>query len=250
MSHVYLNNRYTEEQIAVMKGTDSSAKIVSDFITQSEVNELQKMISDVEYPEHGKTSKYAGSSYEYEPHGTFMKQLLHERLLKHIGSYKLDFFAWQEAIIPWKVHADIRWYENEIPHKVILIPIDVIKDNENWADTYSITFKQRNYLRNNLNTNTGNIGNSDQKSWKRAIDNPNTEGCVEGYSIDKETYEKYLTHIPYEQVEGLEIDKIYKWEPGSAVIWDANQLHCADNFLSRGIKTKLSLLVMTNQAVV
>jgi len=31
------------------------------------------------------------------------------------------------------------------------------------------------------------------------------------------------------------------------VIWDANQLHCADNFLARGIKTKLSILIMTNQ---
>ena len=57
-----------------------------------------------------------------------------------------------------------------------------------------------------------------------------------------------MSHIPYDHCEGLEIDSIFKWEPGSAVIWDANQLHCADNFLAREIKTKLSILIMTNQA--
>ena len=107
---------------------------------------------------------------------------------------------------------------------------------------------QRNYLRNNPNTDIGKKGNSDQKNWKRAIDNLNTEGCINGYSIDEDTWKNYLSHVPYEHLEGLEIDKIYKWKPGSAIIWDANQLHCADNFLARKIKTKLSIIAMTNQA--
>ena len=248
MAHVYLNNSYTDEQIAVMQKTDSSSIIVKDFIDLNDLRQLRELIDTVEYPEHGKTSKYAGSAYEYPPYGPIIKELLHERLNKHIGNYKLDFFAWQEAIIPWKIHADLRWYEDKIPHKVILIPLDVISDNQEWADTYSLTFKQRNYLRNNLNNNKGKQGNTDQKNWKRAIDNPNTEGCISGYSISENTWKKYLSHVTYDHLEGLEIDKIYKWEPGSAIIWDANQLHCADNFLAQDIKTKLSILLMTNQA--
>jgi len=248
MSHIYLNNSYTDEQIAVMQKTDSSSIIVKDFIDLTGLKQLREFIDTIEYPEHGKTSKYAGSAYEYPPYGPIIKELIHERLIKHIGNYKLDFFAWQEAIIPWKIHADLRWYEDKIPHKVILIPLDVISDTKEWSETYSLTFKQRNYLRNNPNSNIGTKGNNDQKGWARAIDNPNTEGCIDGYAIDKDTWQQYLSHVPYEHLEGLELDTIYKWTPGSAVIWDADQLHCADNFLARNIKTKLSILVMTNQA--
>ena len=248
MAHVYLKNAYTESQIVQMQSTDSDTIIVDNFITGEQLKELRSYIDSIEYPEHGKTSKYAGSAYEHPPYGPRIKELLYEKLIEHIGEHQLDFFAWQEAIQPWKIHADLRWYADKIPHKVILIPLDVISDKEDWDDTYSITFKQRNYLRNNPNTDIGKKGNTDQKSWKRAIDNLSTEGCINGYSIDEDTWKNYLSHIPYEHLEGLEIDKIYKWKPGSAVIWDANQLHCADNFLARKIKTKLSIIVMTNQA--
>jgi len=248
MAHVYLHNAYTESQIAQMQSTDSDTIIVDNFITGEQLKELRSYIDSIEYPEHGKTSKYAGSAYEHPPYGPRIKELIHEKLLEHIGEHQLDFFAWQEAILPWKIHADLRWYADKIPHKVILIPLDVISDKEGWDDTHSITFKQRNYLRNNPNTDIGKKGNSDQKSWKRAIDNLNTEGCINGYSIDEDTWKNYLSHVPYEHLEGLEIDKIYKWKPGSAIIWDANQLHCADNFLARKIKTKLSIIAMTNQA--
>jgi len=248
MAHVYLHNAYTESQIAQMQSTDSDTIIVDNFITGEQLKELRSYIDSIEYPEHGKTSKYAGSAYEHPPYGPRIKELIHEKLLEHIGEHQLDFFAWQEAILPWKIHADLRWYADKIPHKVILIPLDVISDKEGWDDTHSITFKQRNYLRNNPNTDIGKKGNSDQKNWKRAIDNLNTEGCINGYAIDEDTWKNYLSHVPYEHLEGLEIDKIYKWKPGSAIIWDANQLHCADNFLARKIKTKLSIIAMTNQA--
>ena len=248
MAHVYLHNAYTESQIAQMQSTDSDTIIVDNFITGEQLKELRSYIDSIEYPEHGKTSKYAGSAYEHPPYGPRIKELIHEKLLEHIGEHQLDFFAWQEAILPWKIHADLRWYADKIPHKVILIPLDVISDKEGWDDTHSITFKQRNYLRNNPNTDIGKKGNSDQKSWKRAIDNLNTEGCINGYAIDEDTWKNYLSHVPYEHLEGLEIDKIYKWKPGSAIIWDANQLHCADNFLARKIRTKLSIIAMTNQA--
>lgn len=245
--HVYLDNSYTDSQIAAMQEADTGSWIIKDFISDSELTQLRSLIESVEYPEHGKTSKYAGSSYEYPPYGPVMKEIFHDKLTNAIGNHKLDFFAWQEAIIPWKIHADLRWYEDKVPHKVILVPLDVISENSDWAETYSITFKQRSYLRNNSNSNKGQAGNNDQSGWAKPKNHRNTEGCVEGYHIDEETWNKYMSHMPYEWAEGLEIDTIFKWEPRSAVVWEQTQLHCADNFLARNIKTKLSLLIMTNQ---
>lgn len=245
--HVYLDNSYTDEQIAAMQQSDSGSWIINDFISDSELEHLRGLINSVEYPEHGKTSKYAGSAYEHPPYGPVMKEIFHDKLTDAIGNHTLDFFAWQEAIIPWKIHADLRWYKDKIPHKVILIPLDVISDSEDWAETYSITFKQRSYLRNNRNTGAGKKGNSDQSEWPRPIEDKNIEGCTQGYNIDRETWHTYMSHMPYEWSEGLDIETIYRWKPRSAVVWEQTQLHCADNFLARNIKTKLSILIMTNQ---
>ena len=77
------------------------------------------------------------------------------------------------------------------------------------------------------------------------MDDPGTHNVVEGYSISREQHEKYFSHMPYDFLEGLEIDNIFKWTPGSCVIWDQNQFHCADNFLANNIKTKLSLIFFT-----
>lgn len=249
MAHVYLDNSYNNEQIRKMQSAESDSIIIDNFISQEELKTLRELINSVEYPETGGTSKYAGSSYEWPPYGPVMEEIFHNKLVDAIGPHQLDFFAWQEAIRPWKIHADLRWYADKIPHKVILIPLDVIGNNKDkWDDTYSLTFKQRNYLRNCKNTGIGKKGNTDQSEWKRAYDDPNTENTVNGYSISHEIHEKYLSHMPYDHLEGLEIDKIYHWKPGSAVIWDQTMLHCADNFLARNIKTKLSILIMTNQA--
>ena len=127
--HVYLDNSYTDEQIAKMQSSDSGSWVIDNFISSADVNELRKIIDTVDYPEHGSTSKYAGSAYEHPPYGPIMREIFHNKLTSEIGDHKLDFFAWQEAIKPWKIHADLRWYADKIPHKVILIPLDVISHN-------------------------------------------------------------------------------------------------------------------------
>ena len=249
MSHSFeLDNSYTNEQIARMQARDSGSWVIDNFVSSSDLNKLRKIIDTVDYPEHGSTSKYAGSAYEHPPYGPIMKKIFYDKIVSEIGDHKLDFFAWQEAINPWKIHADLMWFADEIPYKVILVPLDVVGEGEDWTDTYSITFKQRSYLRNNANINKPKKPNSDQSSWKRPINQKNVEGCCDGYMINEETWNTYMSHMPYDWAEGLEIDTIFKWRPGSAVVWDQTQLHCADNFLARGIKTKLSILIMTNQA--
>ena len=44
--------------------------------------------------------------------------------------------------------------------------------------------------------------------------------------FDKEIHEKYLKHIPIENLHGLTIDKIVPWEIGSVFVFPRTQLHC------------------------
>ena len=247
MYHTYLDNRYNEAQVSQMKAKDSPSRGHNDIISKTELETLQKMISKINWPEVGGTSKYSGASFS-DPEGGILKEIFHGPLTKMIGDYELDFFAWQEAIIPWKIHADLRWYKDKIPYKAVLVPLDVESDDDAWKETYTIAFKQRNYLEGNIDSNTGEKGNTDQSTWKRPYDKPGMHYLKDGFKITTDEHKKYFSHMPYEYLEGLEIDNLYKWEPGGCVVWDQDQLHCADNFLANGITTKRSLIFFTNQA--
>ena len=246
MYHAYINNRYTAHQVNSMKKCDGPSKTFHDVLDNKDLAMLKNMIRNIKYPEIGKTSKYSGASYN-DHHGGVLREIFDEKIKAMIGDYELDFFAWQEAINPWKIHADIRWYENKLPYKVVLFPLDVISVSSSWKETYTIAFKQRDYLEANQNTGEGKKGNTDQSEWTRPCDNAGTCNLIRGYSISRDEHKKYFSHMPYEFLEGLEIDNIFKWTSGSCVIWDQNQLHCADNFLANDIKTKLSLIFFTNQ---
>jgi len=246
MYHSYADKTFSKEQISQMKSHDSDSKTYSNFISIDELNYLRNEIKKISYPEHGETSKYFGASFN-DDFAKDLKQIFEKKLHELIGDYQLDFFAWQEAINPWKLHVDMRWYPDKLPYKVVLIPIDVESDLDAWKDTYTIAFKQRDYGEGSKNTGERKKGNSDQSDWQRPFDKPGTRNLSSGYSITKAQHQKYFSHMPYNWLEGLDIDNIYRWTPCSAVVWDQNQLHCADNFLDKGIKTKRSLIFFTNQ---
>ena len=77
------------------------------------------------------------------------------------------------------------------------------------------------------------------------MDNPQFEEVVPGYHVTTEEWQKYFSHMPYDHLEGLTIDGIHHWRPRSLFFWDNTALHCADNFLGAGIKTKRSLMLFT-----
>jgi hypothetical protein len=250
--HEYLNNSYSDTQVDTMQANNINSGAIDEFISIDELSYCRNAIKDInEWPEHGSTSKYLGASWK-DPMGHRLKEIFYDKLGNLLGDdFELDFFAYQEGIKPWKVHSDIRWYDNpaKLPHHVVLVPLDVISNNpthDGWAETYSLMFKQRNYLRNELNENTSRAGNNDQSGWNKPIDSRSSEGFTDGFSISKETHAKYMKHMPYEWMDGLELETVFRWKPGSAGHWDQNQLHCADDFLGRDIKTKLSLIFFTN----
>ena len=246
MYHSYADKKFTQDQVAKIKALDGPSKTIENFISINELHYLRGEIKKISFPEQGETSKYFGASYQ-DDFAKEIRNIFENKLHNIIGDHVLDFFAWQEAINPWKIHTDLRWYQDKLPYKVVLIPIDVESEQDIWKDTYTIAFKQRNYLENSKNTDSYVKGNDDQSKWKRPYDKPGTRNLCDGYSITKQQHRQYFSHMSYDFLKGLEIDNIYKWTPCSAVIWDQDQLHCADNFLANGIKTKRSLIFFTNQ---
>jgi hypothetical protein len=245
--HIYEEKSFTAEQEAIIRSTADASRYFENFLTQDEFDHCRELIfSPIDWPEHGQVSKYWGFDWT---NGLGPKLgWLKEKVDAILPNWKLDFLAVQEAINPWRIHADIRWYSDKLPYKVLLFPLDVENTQgpvppDQWTDTYTITFKQYNFL-HKQNTGKAKAGNN-QTNWKRAIDNSSTENIKPGYHITQNQHEKFFSHLNYEELEGLTIDAIHPWRPRSLLMWDNTALHCADNFLKNNIKTKRSLMIFT-----
>lgn len=245
--HIYQPKSFTPEQEKILRDTAAPSFYRENFLSPDEFSFCRNLTMSVkEWPEHGTTSKYWGFGID-SGFGPDLSWLL-KKVQGVIPNSELDFFAIQEAIIPWKIHSDIRWYDDRIPYKVVLLPMDVEPASgpvsvDQWPDTASISFHQRNFLSKWKDDAVAKQGNNDQSHWKRPVDHPQYEGLVEGYTIDREIWNRYLDHMPYEFLEGLTLDQINIWKPGSMMFWDNTALHCADNFLKHNIKTKRSLML-------
>ena len=244
--HEYQRKSFTPEQEVLLRASAGPGGHILDFFTEKEFNFCRKMVMHpIDYPEHGQVSKYWGFGWD-TPTGQLLKWIK-PKIDEIFDNWELDFFAIQEAITPWKLHADIRWYNNKIPYKVLLMPMDVepmsgpVPPSE-WPDTYSATFHQRNFLSRWAGQDL--TGNS-QTNWARPLDNNQYEEFVPGYHVTHETWQTHFSHFPYSHLEGLTLEGLHKWIPKSLVYWDNTSVHCADNFLANGIKTKRSLMLFT-----
>ena len=249
--HKYEVKSFSPEQEQRLRNSAGPSCSINDFLTVDEFDLCRKItLGPIAWPEHGTVSKYWGFGWD-----NGAGKLLHwlkPKIDAVLPNWELDFLAVQEAIDPWKLHADIRWYADKIPYKVMLMPMDVEPvtgpvDVNSWPDTYTIAFKQRNFLSQynrefeDLEKFTGNR----QDTWVRPIDDRKIEGCIPGNHVTQEEYKKYFSHMPYEHLEGLTIDGLYKWQPRSLFHWDNTAVHCADNFLANNIKTKRCLMIFS-----
>lgn len=62
-----------------------------------------------------------------------------------------------------------------------------------------------------------------------------------GRPFSQTDYIKYLTHLPYETLHGLSIQRTHKWNIGDVYEFECNRLHGSSNF--SGTKEGLTLLV-------
>ena len=70
---------------------------------------------------------------------------------------------------------------------------------------------------------------------------------VNEIDFDKELYNKYLSHQPYEDCKSLEIDKVAETKIGSLIYWDRVRIHSSDNFMKNNVKSKTLLAFFTSK---
>ena len=121
---------------------------------------------------------------------------------------------------------DIRVFYEEVKDNIGT----VVKKN---GGVFSITDELVEKLANFANTGRYNVRTSNH--------------IVENQPFDPDFYQSYLSHIPLDALAGMEVDMVYRWQIGSALIWDRTAMHSSDNFLLNKVKCKLGLSIFMSQ---
>ena len=166
-------------------------------------------------------------------YGRDLEKLFYERLKNEISDFKYDnlktdngsdiYGLFQESYNPIGLHIDGGFnFEDQI-YKQSLIPLTPIGS--------TVIFKNRFYGNSTnftIDKNELNIKNLNYGQNKRSSEHI---GMFGEKPFDKKIHSEYLNHENIENLIGLEVELIYKWELGSMLIFDRTNLHCSSSVI-------------------
>ncbi len=107
------------------------------------------------------------------------------------------------------------------------------------------TNKDVEYLGGTFSASESTIGEIEALLGQKRYQQRTSGHITSDRSFNREDYEKYLTHQPYEDLTSLSIRKVIPWTVGNVITFDRSILHCASNFLEQDIKEKMALVMFT-----
>lgn len=168
-----------------------------------------------------------------------------ERVLNLVleKTHTVEEVIFNESTISFQIHAD-SGYNNPNVYKGIIIPLECESGSTVFFDNYwhgdGAKFVRSEDPFGHVVDQEKQLSTKDQ----RITDYTNIVN-YNGRPFDCDFYEKYLTHIPYENLYGLTVETIASWHPGDVIVFDRHQLHCASNEHER----KIGISVFTNLSV-
>lgn len=132
--------------------------------------------------------------------------------------------------IPFFVHTDTAKDHNFVPYKNIVVPL--INPQEDHP-CYTVMFKQRWYGEAAMFWK-GPIFLSAKPDYNHKLVD---YSALEGYTnrdISVHEYTRFLTHLPFNNLHGLSIDRVLRWKVGDILVFDCTQLHSSNDFTRYG----------------
>lgn len=170
--------------------------------------------------------------------------------------YKVESVIFYKAKGAFRLHVDSANGEDNL-YKVIIIPLKldgpsstVVFDNNWYGPSGKFSKQEIPQFEYTLDLGEQKIYIPDMRKYKtqdkkvkalledlikkrKKIDgrhyNYNKIGNINNKPFPVDIHNKYMNHIPYENLHGLTVDKIVEWQEGSPFIFDRTQLHCGTN---------------------
>tara|TARA_B100000886_G_scaffold211257_1_gene146275 strand:- start:1804 stop:2511 length:708 start_codon:yes stop_codon:yes gene_type:complete len=218
--------------IKKIKESESDPKILKNLFTDSEIKEFLKLYKDLPITVHNKKQNVIKKRW-LKGYNSNLEKIFIERLEKEIGKFKMDNLKdendndilglIQESFAPIGLHVDGGFNPEQQIYKQTLIPLSsvgstVIFKNRYYEGSTSFTQDPEELKKKNL-------GYGQNKRSNRHLE------IYGDKPFDKEIHQKYLSHENIENLKGLEVELIYKWEVGSMLIFDRTHLHCSSSVI-------------------
>ena len=129
----------------------------------------------------------------------------------------------QESYAPIGLHVDAGFELNSHIYKQSLIPLSSIGS--------TVIFKNRYYEGSTSFTQDPEELKKKKFSYGQ---NKRSDGHLKMYGeepFNEKIHQEYLKHENIENLKGLEVELIYKWEVGSMLIFDRSHLHCSSSVI-------------------
>ena len=223
-----------------IKSFESPPKIVNIF-SDSEIKMIQELYKQL--PERVFNQKQnVRKKMWVQKYNEELDKIYINKLKEVLGDFKMDnlkdekdndfYGIIHESFSPLKLHVDSGFGKEDIIYKQAITPLS------DYGET--VIFKNKWYGK----STTFTIDEEDLKFKPGLGQNDRSNKHLGNKDFDKDMYNKYLTHIDYNNLKGLEIEYVYKWKVGETLIIDRTHIHSS----SSNIKDKkLGLTTFTKK---
>jgi len=220
------------EKIEKIKQLESTPKVIKNLYSKDEIEEFLKLYKDLPITVHNKKQNVIKKRW-LQGYNEKLEKLFCERLKKEIGDFKMDnlqdengkdiYGLMQESHAPIGLHVDAGFELTNQIYKQSLIPLSpvgstVIFKNRFYGGSTSFTQDPEELKKKNLSYGQNKRSSEHLKLYG---DKP----------FDKKIHKEYLKHESIDNLKGLEVELIYKWEIGSMLIFDRTHLHCSSSVI-------------------
>jgi len=218
------------KNIDEIKKTEGSPKVIKNIFTENEIKSFLELYRNLPTTVHNKKQNVIKKRWLFD-YGKDLQKIFYNKVKDIIGDFKMDNLKsddgndilglFQESYNPIGLHIDSGFNYDDHIYKQTLIPLTPVGS--------TIIFKNRFYGKStNFTIDKKELEIKDLKYGQNLRSSEHTK--MFGHKpFDKKIYEEYLSHENFNNLKGLEVELIYKWELGSILIFDRSHLHCSSS---------------------
>ena len=208
-----------------IKSFESPPKIVNIF-SDSEIKMMQDLYKKLPERVFNKKQNVRKKMW-VQKYNEDLDKIYLNKLKEVLGDFKMDnlkdengndfYGIMHESFSPLKLHVDSGFGEKDLIYKQAVTPLS------NYGET--VVFKNKWY-----GGSTTFTTNKEELKFKPGLgQNERSNKHLGSKEFDQNIYNKYLTHIDFNNLKGLEIEYIYKWKVGDTLIIDRTHIHSSSS---------------------
>ena len=228
------------KNIDEIKKLESLPKIVKLFSDQ-EIKNILELYNSLPITVHNKEQNIIKKRW-LQNYNKSLDEMYTFKLGKVLGEFKMDNLTsdrgedflglFHESFSPLKLHVDSGFEEKDIIFKQAVTPLSPIGE--------TVIFKNKWYGKSASFT----IDEDELKFKPKPGQNERSREHLGTGAFDREIYQKYLTHLDINNLNGLKVELVYQWKVGETLIMDRTHIHCSSTKI---VNKKLGLTTFTKK---